>query len=355
MQSLNAVMMMFQTGQRHIQPEHLVDLGHSLTRLVDCLFPIQGDFADFAGTAPLPGGHYVHPIKTAEVATLAGRSLGMPRSKLLQLANSAALMNLGYLALKQSLMDEPRRLMGSEWEGQVHEHPPLSVEALTSSGLAEEAIAAIGQHHERWDGSGYPAGLRGEAIGIEARILGLADSFVSLRSQRPYRAPVSAEAALGILAEGSGVLYEPTLFDAFAETIRAYGQPEARAGAGMAAASRPAAEEAEGNGARQHGPADNEQHGTAGRDALLEDDEERQAASRRAEAAFAATRIAEPATRPVVQRVSAVASARQPAALARSRVVAIRLARQSRASARRRRTLFSAEVYLDGARGRWLG
>jgi hypothetical protein len=182
MQSLNAVMVLFQTALRPIGPEELAELQHSLARLVDCLFPIEGNTADFAGFTPLPSGHYVHPIKTAEVAALLGRSIGMPRSNLITLATSAALMNVGYLQLKQSLLEEPRKLMDEEWDQQMHKHPAHSVAVLTASGLSHDTIVAIGQHHERWDGSGYPHGARGHEIGAEARILAIADTFVALRS-----------------------------------------------------------------------------------------------------------------------------------------------------------------------------
>ena len=111
MQALNAVMVIFQTAMRPIGPEGLVELDHAITKLVDCLFPIEGNNADLAGFAPLPAGHYVHPIKTAEAAALLGRATGMPRSKLILLATSASLMNVGYLLLNQSLIYEPRRLM----------------------------------------------------------------------------------------------------------------------------------------------------------------------------------------------------------------------------------------------------
>jgi len=208
-QALNGVMMLFQTALRPIGPEELLELQHSLARLVDCLFPIEGNTADIAGFAPLPAGHYVHPIKTAEAAVLLGRSTGMPRSKLITLATAAALMNVGYVQLKQSLIDEPRKLMDGEWEQQMHTHPSHSVAALTASGLSHEAIAAIGQHHERWDGSGYPHGARGGEISIEARVLAIADTFIAVRSQRPHRPAMPAEQALHAIRDGAGQLFEP--------------------------------------------------------------------------------------------------------------------------------------------------
>lgn len=118
--------------------------------------------------------------------------------------------------------------MDGEWEQQMHAHPAHSVAALTASGLSQETIAAIGQHHERWDGSGYPHGARGNDIVIEARILAIADTFIALRSQRPHRPAMPAEQALSIVRDGAGDLFEPGLAGAFADLVHTYAEKEER-------------------------------------------------------------------------------------------------------------------------------
>jgi hypothetical protein len=353
MQSLNAVMVMFQTAHQPIAPEQLADLEHSLTRLVDCLFPIEGDIADFAGIASLPSGHYVHPIKTAEAAVLLGRATGMPRSKLITLASAAALMNVGYLALKQSLIDEPRRLMDGEWEEQVHTHPALSVTALTSSGLPHDAIVAIGQHHERWDGSGYPHGARGEDISVEARILAIADTFISLRSERPYRAGVPTEEALRIIALDAGVLYEPSLVEAFADVIRTYAEQAERKEGGTTSSGVRAEDAATAQRAQQtqrqqeeftaarrdpdqRGGADDAAAGVSGRSGRFQPAPPRVVSPAYVAAARPATAAAATVATPRAVRHRTVRAATRPIA------------------ARRRASLFSTDVYLRGMAGRWL-
>jgi hypothetical protein len=351
MQALNAVMVIFQTAMRPIGPEGLVELDHAITKLVDCLFPIEGNNADLAGFAPLPAGHYVHPIKTAEAAALLGRATGMPRSKLILLATSASLMNVGYLLLKQSLIDEPRRLMDGEWEQQVHTHPALSITALTSSGLPHEAIVAIGQHHERWDGSGYPHAVRGEEICVEARILAIADTFISLRSERPYRAAMATEQALQVIASEAGRLYEPSLVDAFTDVIRTYGEKEERKATGGASTEAKAAEDASqaSRDGRAGQPREEFAQPRREEDGPAADDASR--ASARAGVKF------EPAARAIVRAPARVAPVRpNPVAPTRSALRSRRPARAGAAPRRGRRSLFSTGVYVRASMsGDWLG
>lgn len=349
MQALNAVMVIFQTAMRPIGPEGLVELDHAITKLVDCLFPIQGNDADFAGFAPLPAGHYVHPIKAAEAAILLGRAAGMPRSKLIVLATSAALMNVGYLLLKQSLLDEPRRLMEGEWEQQVHTHPAFSVTALTSGGVPHEAIVAIGQHHERWDGSGYPHGVRGEEICVEARILAIADTFIALRSERPYRAAMPTSQALEIIASGSGRLYEPSLVEAFIDVMRTYGEKEERTAVG-AASTEAKPPEAAAEASRDGGtPAPREEFAQPRKD----DGPAAADASRTSVRTGVKFERAVPAIERAPARVAPVRS--NPGVTTRP---ALRVRRSARAIAARRarRSLFSTDIYVRASvSGDWLG
>ena len=74
-------------------------------------------------------------------------------------------------------------------------------------------------HHEKWDGSGYPQGLRGEAIPLEARIVALADVYDALTSGRPYKQPFSAEKALEIIREGIGKHFDPQIHEAFSASV----------------------------------------------------------------------------------------------------------------------------------------
>ena len=253
MEVLNVLIVVHAADASPIEAAQLTDLYAAVTRIVDCLFPIKGDSADFSGTDVLEGSDYTHPIKVAELAVVVGHSMGMPRSALIRLAMSAALMNIGYVALRRSLFDEPQRLRENEWEEHVHSHPHQGLALLARSGLPDECLRAIAQHHERWDGSGYPGGLRSDAIVRDARILAVADSYVSLRSLRPYRQAVGANEALREIVSNSGTLFDPQVVEAFEEIIARFTgstRPE-HAGAERAQASADAL--AEGHEAQRNG------------------------------------------------------------------------------------------------------
>ncbi|MEX2226172.1 MAG: HD domain-containing phosphohydrolase [Dehalococcoidia bacterium] len=348
MQSLNAVMVIFQTAQRPIGPEGLVELEHSLARLVDCLFPIAGNDADFAGFAPLPGGHYVHPTKTAEAAVLLGRATGMPRSRLITVATAAALMNVGFMMLKQSVLEEPRNLMDGQWEQQMHTHPAHSIAALAASGLSHEATLAIGQHHERWDGSGYPHAVSGNDICVEARIVAIADDFITLRSQRPQEHPMTAQQALQAIRDGAGQLYEPGLVDAFVDVINTYGEKEPRASNSGSASEAATAESAAAAQRGQQAQQSDADASRAKREAAEPDGDETVARSH----AGAFTR---PSARPAPPAYGIADGPQR--TLAPTETPRTSAGRRTRAIARTkltRRSLFSTDVYLRGATGRWL-
>ena len=168
-ESLNILLGAFGSDGSSARASALVGLQRHIASLVDCVFPVTGDSAEFAGSDSLDGNDYIHPVKVAALAALIGSQLGLGRTAIINLATATVLMNLGYLTLHQSVIGEPRLLLESEWEEHVHTHPARSIGLLTQSGLPDDCLRTIIQHHERWDGSGYPSRLRGAEICLDAR------------------------------------------------------------------------------------------------------------------------------------------------------------------------------------------
>lgn len=222
MEALNGFIVVHGHDVEPIVSGHLEPLRLRLTEMVDCFFPENGDQEEFSGADTIDGNDYIHPIKVAELAAAIGREMGLPRSRLIELATAAALMNLGYVALRRTLLDVRRPLTAEERYEHVRPHCAGSVTQLADAGLASDVLEAIGQHHERWDGSGYPEGLSGEAISEDARIIGVADAFVSLRSYRPYRATASVEKALEAISLDSGTAFEPRAAEVLQAVVEKY-------------------------------------------------------------------------------------------------------------------------------------
>jgi len=220
-QALNILLVMHQGVTSSVPKGGLVGLTAPISRLVDCVYPfVTGDPA-ISGAYTLQGYHYIHPIKVAELAMVIAQLAGADKPELATVGTAAALMNIGYMALRPNLLEQPRPLEKDEWE-LVKKHPAHSVEMLSGSGLVADAMLAIEQHHERWDGSGYPLGLKRHDICLYARILAIADAYVALMSRRPYRPAMRPHEAIEFIIAYSGEMFDPELVKMLVRQVPQY-------------------------------------------------------------------------------------------------------------------------------------
>jgi HD-GYP domain-containing protein (c-di-GMP phosphodiesterase class II) len=124
------------------------------------------------------------------------------------------LHDIGKLAIPEHILNKPGRLTTEEM-AKVREHPALGVELLAAAINSPAILDAIRGHHERFDGSGYPDGLAGEKITLEARIIAIADCFDALVSSRPYQLPLPRQAALEMIDDAAGSQFDPHLVRTF--------------------------------------------------------------------------------------------------------------------------------------------
>jgi putative two-component system response regulator len=137
------------------------------------------------------------------------------------LTPSAQLHDVGKIAISDAILNKPGKLTQEEF-AQMQKHVPIGVEAIDriAQKTAEHAFLShartiAGTHHEKWDGSGYPAGLRGRDIPLEGRLMAIADVYDALISPRPYKQPIATGEAERIIIEGRGVHFDPALVDVF--------------------------------------------------------------------------------------------------------------------------------------------
>jgi HD-GYP domain-containing protein (c-di-GMP phosphodiesterase class II) len=116
------------------------------------------------------------------------------------------------------VLNKPGALTAEEFE-HVKSHVTIGVQILTEIKPIERLLPYVGHHHEHYDGSGYPHGLKGEAISLGGRILAAADTFDALTSQRAWREPMTPKDAIAFLAERSGTLIDPKVFDALRTVV----------------------------------------------------------------------------------------------------------------------------------------
>ncbi|MBP9127890.1 MAG: HD domain-containing protein, partial [Elusimicrobia bacterium] len=137
-----------------------------------------------------------------------------------RLALASPMHDIGKLGVPDAILKKPGKLDDAEWV-EMRRHPLHGASILADADnelLRMSERIALG-HHEKWDGSGYPAGIRGDAIPLEARIVAVADVFDALTSRRCYKPAFSLNDALNILYEGSGKHFDSTLIDAFKRVL----------------------------------------------------------------------------------------------------------------------------------------
>src|SRR5215469_11421351 len=141
-----------------------------------------------------------------------GKDLNVTESELNAIRAAAMLHDIGKLAVPENILSKPGRLTPEEFE-KMKIHPIVGSEILDRVEFPYPVVPIVRSHHEKWDGTGYPDGLKREAIPIGARILSAVDCFDALTSERPYRRAVSADEAMGLLREESGASFDPRVVE----------------------------------------------------------------------------------------------------------------------------------------------
>lgn len=150
------------------------------------------------------GYPFLHPVKTAVLAYLLALHLKLDSAAALATTSAALTMNISMIDLQRTLFNQQGALSEQQTQ-ELRSHPLRSVEMLQNSGITERVwLGAVAQHHENFDGSGYPAGLAGDKIGLEARIITVCDSYCSMISPRAYRAALLPTLALRTLYQAGG-------------------------------------------------------------------------------------------------------------------------------------------------------
>ena len=160
-----------------------------------------------------------HSLRVAYYATTLGQRLGLGEVELQMLQWAALLHDVGKIGIRDNVLKKEGKLTPEEF-GHIKEHPVRSFKVVQEVPQLLQALDGILHHHERYDGSGYPAGLKGEEIPLQARIIQIADVFDALTSNRSYRQAFDWQRALDILQEEAGKTVDPQLQKTFDALIR---------------------------------------------------------------------------------------------------------------------------------------
>jgi hypothetical protein len=163
-----------------------------------------------------------HSERVSTGVGMLGRHLRLPEDRQNALEHAGLLHDVGKVGVPTSIIRKPGKLDDSEMDA-IRLHPARGVELIGNIPFLEEVKSAVLHHHEKYDGTGYPAGLNGAHIPYFARIIGIVDAFDCLTSTRSYRPARSVEETLAILVQDKSTHFDPELVDAFVEVIQAQG------------------------------------------------------------------------------------------------------------------------------------
>jgi HD-GYP domain-containing protein (c-di-GMP phosphodiesterase class II) len=165
---------------------------------------------------------YSHCMDSSVLAIAFGRYMGLSRVELEDLGMGALFSDVGKMQVPSELLNKPGKLTEKEFEI-VKKHVQFSVRIMQESGgLSKAAIATAASHHERFDGSGYPRGLKGLEIPVLGRMAAIVDCYDAITSDRPYRGPISANQAVRKLYEWRGSAFQGELVEQFIQTLGTY-------------------------------------------------------------------------------------------------------------------------------------
>jgi PAS domain S-box-containing protein/putative nucleotidyltransferase with HDIG domain len=155
-----------------------------------------------------------HSRRVTELSLRLARAMGRPEEELVHIRRGALLHDIGKMGVPDAILQKPGALTDEEW-ARMRQHTVFAADLLAPIHFLKPALAIPAAHHERWDGSGYPMGLSGDAIPLAARIFAVADVYDALTSDRPYRSAWSHDEAIAYIRKEAGRHFDPAVADAF--------------------------------------------------------------------------------------------------------------------------------------------
>jgi len=159
-----------------------------------------------------------HSERVSALSGKIGRIMNLPEKLIETLVRGGLLHDIGKIGIPISILDKPSKLTDKEY-AEIKYHPTIGAKILEPIEAYQDILPLVKQHHEKFDGTGYPAGLKGEEIDIRARIMAVADVWDAVVSDRPYRDGWIAEKARNLIIDGKGTHFDPDVINAFLTVI----------------------------------------------------------------------------------------------------------------------------------------
>jgi anti-anti-sigma regulatory factor len=156
--------------------------------------------------------------RVVRYVTATAKMLQYPKESLKSLIYGAVLRDIGMITVNHLILKNPAHLSDEEW-ALIKQHPTRGAQILEEMNLPKEVVDVVLNHHERWGGEGYPAGIRGTEIPLGARIVSLVDGYVAMTAERPYRRALPYEKARQVIAENWGSPFDPSIVEVFLHVL----------------------------------------------------------------------------------------------------------------------------------------
>jgi PAS domain S-box-containing protein/putative nucleotidyltransferase with HDIG domain len=154
-----------------------------------------------------------HQKSVSQIAVFIAQEMKLPKDKIEGIRIASLVHDIGKISIPAEILNKPTKLSEIEYS-LIKDHSQVGYDVLKSIDFAYPIARIVLQHHERLDGSGYPQGLKGDEIILEARIIGVADVVEAMSSHRPYRPALGIDATLEEISKNKGILYDPEVVDA---------------------------------------------------------------------------------------------------------------------------------------------
>jgi HD-GYP domain-containing protein (c-di-GMP phosphodiesterase class II) len=155
-----------------------------------------------------------HSERVSKLTVALAREMGINDDRIVDIERGALLHDVGKIGVPDEILRKPDSLNDREWEA-MQKHPLLAGLMVSKVGFLERSLPILLYHHERYDGKGYPFGLEGKSIPLEARIFAVVDSFDAMTSDRPYRRAMPPNQALEEISNHAGAQFDPEVVEAF--------------------------------------------------------------------------------------------------------------------------------------------
>ncbi|HEY1239626.1 MAG TPA: HD domain-containing phosphohydrolase [Bryobacteraceae bacterium] len=192
---------------------------------------LHGAYVEFVGSLanaldardPYTAGH---SRRVSDYSCAIASAIGLSGESVEDIRIGALLHDIGKIGIADSALQKPGKLSRDEW-ALIQQHPTIGRRILEGVGGFQPYLPTVELHHENWNGTGYPFGLRGEAVPLAARIVHVADAYDAMTSSRPYRRAMNREEALRILTENAGTQFDPAIVPVFAGVLASEDNPAA--------------------------------------------------------------------------------------------------------------------------------